>query len=78
MFSHVKYGNSNLPECKKSKYYLGTPMLKKNCSEYNLSEKIYNALFYSVLKYILTLRMLSHVEYRNSHFTRIENNLNII
>ena len=30
---------------KKSKYYPGTPMLKENCSEYNLSEEIYNALF---------------------------------
>ena len=34
---------------KKSKYYLGNPMLKQNGSEYNLSEKIYNALLYSVL-----------------------------
>ena len=38
-----------LPESKKSKYDPGTPMLKKNCSEYSLSEEIHNALFYSVL-----------------------------
>ena len=28
-----------LPELKKSKYYVGTSMLKQNCSEYNLSKK---------------------------------------
>ena len=50
-------------------------MLQKNCP---LSEKIYNALFYSVLKYINELNMLSHVKYRNSNFTRIEKNLNNI
>ena len=43
-------------------------MLKQNCSEYNLSEKIYNALFYSVLEYIHQLNMLSHIKYRNSIF----------
>ena len=53
-------------------------MLKKDSSEYNLSEKIYNALLYSVLEYIHQLNMLSHVKYRNSKFTRIERNLNII
>ena len=62
----------------KSKYYLGTPMLKENCSEYNLSEKIYNALFYSVLENIHKLNMLSHVKYRNSIFKRIQKNLNTI
>ena len=67
-----------LPKSTRSKYYLGTPMLKQNCSEYSLSEKIYNALFYSVLGYIHQLNMLSHVKYRNSIFNRIEKNLNII
>ena len=47
-------------------------MLKTNCSEYILSQKIYNALFYSVLEYIHQLSMLSHVKYRNSNLTRIE------
>ena len=50
-----------LRESKISKYYLGTPKLKENGSEYSLLEKIYNALFYSVLEYILQLSMLSHV-----------------
>ena len=67
-----------LIELNKSKYYLGTLMLKKNCSEYNLSEKIYNALLNSVLEYIHKLHMLSHVKYKNCIFKRIENNLNII
>ena len=53
-------------------------MLKENGSEYNLSEKIHNALFYSVLGYIHELNMLSHVKYRNSKLTQIEENLNII
>ena len=50
----------------------------QNGSEYNLSEIIYNAIFYSVLEYIHQLNMLPHVKYRNSKFTRIEKNLNII
>ena len=53
-------------------------MFKENGSQYNLSEKIYNALFYSVLEYIPRLNMLSHVKYRNSIFKRIEKNLHII
>ena len=57
---------------KKSKYYLGTLMLKENGSEYILLEKIYNALFYSFLKYIQKLSMLSQVIYRNSKFTSIK------
>ena len=61
-----------LRELKKSKYYLGTPKLRENGSEYSLLEKIYNALFYFVLEYILQLSMLSHVKYRNSNFIRIE------
>ena len=44
-------------------------MLKQNCSEYNLSDKIYNAVFYSVFEYIDQLNMLSQVKYRNSNFT---------
>ena len=47
-------------------------MLKDNGSQYNLSEKIYNALFDSVLEYIHQLHMLSQVKYRNSIFKRIE------
>ena len=54
---------------KKSKYYLGTPKLKENGSEYSLLEKIYNVLFYSVLEYIYQLSMLSYVKYRNSKFS---------
>ena len=53
-------------------------MLKANLLEYNLSENMYNALFYSVLEYIHKLNTLSYVKYRNSNFTRIEKNLNII
>ena len=41
-------------------------------------DKIYNALFYSVLEHIHQLSMLSHVKYRNFNFTRIKKNLNII
>ena len=48
-------------------------MLKENGSEYSLLEKIYNALFYWVLEYIHQLSMLSHIKYRNSNFTRIDN-----
>ena len=66
-----------LPESKKSKYYLGTPMKKQNSSEYNLSEKIYNALFYSVLEYIHQPHLLSHVKYKNCIFKRIDKNLTI-
>ena len=50
-------------------------MLKQNCSEYNLSKNLYNALFYSVLKYIHQLHMLSHVKYKNCNFTQIKTNL---
>ena len=79
MLSRVKYRNTKFPRIeKKSKYYLGTPMLKQNFSEYNVSEKICNALFYSVLEYIHQLSMLSHVKYGNSNFTRIEKYLKII
>ena len=53
-------------------------MLKENGSKYSLLEKTYNALFYSVLEYIHQLSVLSHVKYRNSNFTRIEKNQNII
>ena len=62
MFSHVKYKNSVFKRIKKSKYYLRTPMLKENGSEYSLLDKIYNALFYSLLEYIHQISMLSHVK----------------
>ena len=39
-------------------------MLNESGSEYSLLEKIYNALFYSVLKYIHQLTLLSHVKYQ--------------
>ena len=52
-------------------------MLKENGSEYSLLEKIYNALFYSVLEYIHQFSKLSNVKYRNSIFKRIEKYLNI-
>ena len=47
-------------------------MLKTNCSEYNLSEKIYNALFYVSFEYIHQLHLLSQIKYRNSIFKQIE------
>ena len=53
-------------------------MLKTNCYEYSLSEKIYNALFSFVLEYIHKFHMLSQVKQRNSLFKRIEININII
>ena len=53
-------------------------MLKEDGTEYNMSEKIYNAFFYSVLEYIHKLNILSHVKYQNSKITQIESNLNII
>ena len=62
----------------KSKLYLGAPKLKENGSEYSLSEKVYNALFYFVLEYIHQLNMLSPVKYRNYIFRPIEKNLNNI
>ena len=46
--------------------------VKENGSEYSLLEKIYNALFYSVMEYIHQLTMLAHVKFRNSNFTGIE------
>ena len=57
---------------KKSKLYLGAPTLKENGSEYSLLEKIYNALFKSVLESIHQLSMLSLVKHRNSNFTRVK------
>ena len=36
-------------------------MFKKNYYDYHLSERIYNAQFYSVLGYIKQLNMLSHL-----------------
>ena len=56
----------------KSKKYLGARKLKENGSEYNLSEKIDNALFYSVFEYTQKLNILSYVKYRNSNFMYIE------
>ena len=53
-------------------------MLIENGSEYNLSEKIYNSFFNSFLEYIHQLNMLCNEKYRNSDFTQIELNLNII
>ena len=47
-------------------------MLKEKMPEYNLSEKIYNALFYSVFEYRHQLYLLSHLKYSNSIFKRIE------
>ena len=67
-----------LRESNKSKKYLGAPKLKENGSEYSLLEKIYNALFYSILEYIHQLHILSNVIYRNSIFKQNEKNLYII
>ena len=79
MLSHVKYRNSNLTQIEKNLNIIYEPQnLKQNYSEYNLSENIPNALFYSVLEYIHQIYALSHVKYRNSNFTRTEKNRNII
>ena len=78
MLSHGKYKNCNFNRVEKIEILSRHPNVKKNCSEYNLSEKIYNAIFYSVLKYIHKLHMLSHVKYKNCIFKRIVINLNII
>ena len=56
MLSHVKYRNSNFTPIKEVYILSGTPMIKQNCSEYYLLEKIYNALFYSLLEYIKQLK----------------------
>ena len=73
MLSHVKYGNSNFTQIDKNINNISAPKVKKkNGSEYSLFEKIYYALFYSLLEYIHQLSMLSHIKYRNSNFTRIE------
>ena len=71
---HSSLGNkSETPSKKKRKRKTKqNPKKQQNSSEYNLSEKIYNALFYFVLEYIHQLSMLSHVKYRNSYFTRME------
>ena len=47
------------------------PKLKENGSENSLLEKIYNVFFYSVFEYIHQHRLLPHVKYCNSNFTRI-------
>ena len=57
---------------KESKLYPGTRKLKENDSECSLLEKIYNALFDSVLEYIQQLSLLSQLKYKNSKFTQIE------
>ena len=77
---HSSLGNkSETPSQKKRKTKTKQYTEKQqNCSEYNLSEKIYNALFYFFLEYIHQLHRLSHVKYRNSIFKRIEKNLYII
>ena len=78
MLSHVKYRNSILKRIEKYLNIFYAPQcLKKFCSEYNLSEKLYNALFYAVLEYTHQLNILSDVKYRNSKFKRIKKNLNI-
>ena len=53
-------------------------MLKAKFSEDSLLEKIYSALSYILLEYRHHLNILSHVKYRNSNFTEIDKNLNII
>ena len=78
MLPHLKCRNSILRESKKIEIISRHPKLKENGSEYSMLEKIYNALFYSVLGYIHQLTKLSHVKYRNSNFTRNEKNLNNI
>ena len=44
--------------------------IKEIGSECCLLEKIYNALFYTVLEYIHQLGILSHVKYGNYNFSR--------
>ena len=69
MLSHVKYRNSNFTTNEKNLIISKCPKLKENGSKYRLLEKIYNALFYTVLEYIAQLSMLSDVKYKNSNFT---------
>ena len=46
MLSYVKYRNSNIMWIKKNQNIIYAPQCwKQNCSEYNMSVKIYNALF---------------------------------
>ena len=79
ILSHVKYRKCNFTLLQKYINMFYVPQCyKQNCSENNLLEKIYNALFYTLLEYIHQNNMLSHVKYRNSIFKRIEKNLNIV
>ena len=79
MLSHEKYRNFICKRIEKNLNIIYAPQCsKQNWSEDYLSEKIYNAPFYSVLGYIHQLYMLSHVKYRNSIGKQIEKNLNII
>ena len=67
-----------LPESKKSKYYLGNPMLKTKFSEYNLSEKNIQCTIllcfevYTPTPYALSCKI------QKFYNKRIEKNLNII
>ena len=45
------------------------PNVKSKIAPNIMSEKIYNALLYSVLEYIHQLNMLSRVKYKNSNST---------
>ena len=79
MLSHVKYRNSILKRIEKNLNIILAPQCEKQSfSKYNLSVKIYNALFYCVLEYIHQLNMLSHVKYRNSNLRESKKNLNNI
>ena len=79
MLSHVNYRNYICKRIEKNLNIIYAPQCsKQNCSEYYLSENIYNVLFYSVLGYIHQLNILSHVKYRNFICKRIEKNVNII
>ena len=77
MLSHVKNRNSKFTRLERNLNIIEVPQCEKqNLSEYNLSDKIDIALFYSVLGYIHQLSMLSYEKYRNSNFMQIEKNLN--
>ena len=79
MLSRVKYRNTKFPRINKNLDIIYAPQCNNpNFSEYNHSAKIYNTVFYSVLEYIHNLNILSHVKYRNSNFTWLEKNINIL
>ena len=61
MLSHLKYRNSNITRIEKIKILCRLLNVKNKIALNIMSEKILNALLYSVLENINQLHMLSHV-----------------